>query len=204
LNGPRRLQVDPPRVRKAGWVLLDETRTWATFAGLSVTLRYGSEAEARCSRERCPVSENHAAPHPAGTCGFHGTDTDPLAWMVPEGAVLDVELYGRVIRHERGWRASHQRVLGVAFARGCMECRREVPDPVLATVRAPMVGRQLLVVPRCGRCAAVWRGRDDDPIAVADLAGLLGTEVSWAGPQVTARALRQGGRRSRWYGKLAG
>jgi hypothetical protein len=203
LTTPR---VDPPRVRKVGWALLTQDRSDGWFAGLSVTLPYHAEDEARCLRERCPAAGSHHAPHPEGTCGFHGTTDDPLAWMVPEGVLLDVELYGRVIRHERGWRASGQRVLGAQFVRGCIECRQPTEEPVLTAVSAPFDENRLIVVPRCRRCAAVWRSPSNaDSISPATLAGLLGTEVSWAPQHVSAAVLRRSsGRRSHWYGRMAG
>jgi hypothetical protein len=189
---PRRRSSKPPRVEKVGLVLLSEDRRRARFAGLSVNQPYAAEDRARCRTERCPVEGEHAPPHVAGTCGFHGTSDDPLGWMLPETALLDVELYGRIIRHERGWRAASQRVLGAQFIRGCMSCYQADPEAVLVTIPAPVVERALLVGPRCRRCAAVWRWPDNGgQIAVPDLAGMLGTEVSWADAATSAEVLRR-------------
>lgn len=194
---PWRRSAQAPHLRKAGLVLLTEDRTSARFVGLSVHQPYRAEATACCCTERCPVDRVHEAPHAAGTCGFHGTSDDPLGWIIPESAILEVELYGRVIRHERGWRASRQRVLGARFVRGCMSCCAYDPQARLVTVPAPVVERALLVGPRCRRCAAVWRWPSmGEGIGLADLAGLLGTEVSWA-DEATSREVcrRTAGRR---------
>lgn len=69
--------------------------------GQRTTLKHGDSPEIGCS------------------CGFYAvSDVD----AVNQGAaLLDVELTGRVIVHERGYRAVHQRVIGVHL-RGCYFC----------------------------------------------------------------------------------
>lgn len=177
---PARAAAEPIAVRKAAWTLVSPDRRAGRFAGMSVGLAYRAHDRAHCQRERCPVQANHEAPHPQGTCGFYGSTGDPLGWMMPESALLDVELFGRVIRHERGWRASGQRVLGASFVRGCMACGGYVEHPELAAVPAPAATRSLLVAPRCQRCARVWRAPGDgDALTPGELAGLLGTEIGW-------------------------
>ena len=189
---PRRLAPEPSRGEKVALVLLSPDRRRARFSGLAVSSTYGPEATARCSAQRCPVGGEHPAPHPAGTCGFHATTDDPLGWMLPEAALLEVELFGRIIRHERGWRASRQRVLGARFLRACMSCYAFAVDAVLVTAPAPMDQRALMVAPRCRRCAEAWRWPDvGETVSMADLAGLLGTEVSWAADAVTREVLRR-------------
>lgn len=143
------------------------------------------------------MEHNHPAPHPHGTCGFYGATGDPLDWMMPQAALLDVELYGRVVRHERGWRASRQRVLGARFARGCVDCLAREARPALVTRRDPLGSPRLLVAARCGRCVAVWRSPSDgELVAPAELAGLLGTEVSWLDETTSAHVLRCGASRA--------
>ncbi|HVL99034.1 MAG TPA: hypothetical protein VM324_07065 [Egibacteraceae bacterium] len=198
MTSAARVERDPIRVLKAGWVLLAADRRSGRFAGLSVGAPYRAHDRARCFRERCPVDGNHAAPHPRGTCGFYGSTGDPLAWMLPEAALLDVELFGRVIRHERGWRAGGQRVLGVRFLHGCAACLRPVTGPLLVTAPAPVDTRGVLVAPRCARCAQVWRSPSyGDVLEPAELAGLLGTEVSWLDPVRSARVLQRQARSRR-------
>lgn len=112
--------------------------------------------------------------------------------MLPESVLLDVELYGRVVRHERGWRASAQWVLGARFVQGCMSCYQHDPETVLVTVPAPIAERALMVGPRCRRCAAVWRWPDTgERIELSDLGGLLATEVSWADAATSREVLRR-------------
>lgn len=113
----------------------DALRGWRG-AGLSVvgkTLRLGAinygngnfsvEAEAKCVREDrsdwtiwtqalpSPAPKGHEVPHPDCTCGFYATKerADADQWNV----MLDVEVSGTVISHEKGYRASKQRVLQV-------------------------------------------------------------------------------------------
>lgn len=187
-----RPQADPIRTRKTGWVLLTPDRSAGRFGGLSVGAPYAAHDRARCLRERCPVGHNHVAPHARGTCGFYGSATDPLDWMLPDAALLDVELFGRVIRHERGWRAGGQRVLGAAFVRGCGSCLQPVDAPVLVPVRSPVDTRGALVAPRCARCSLAWRSdRYGAPLTVGELASLLGTEFSWLDDVTSARVLRR-------------
>ena len=55
----------------------------------------------------------HEAPHAECTCGFHAVADKP-GWTYGGGAIhaiLEVELFGRVIEHEHGYRAEKQRVL---------------------------------------------------------------------------------------------
>ena len=58
--------------------------------------------------------DDHDAPDADCSCGFYAVADDTQLWRLgadePELAVLDVELAGRVIEHDHGYRASHQRV----------------------------------------------------------------------------------------------
>lgn len=180
----------PVRVRKVGWVLLSGDRSAGRFRGLSAPVAYTADDRARCLRERCPVGSNHTAPHFLGTCGFHGSTADPYGWMLPDTAMLDVELYGRVIRHERGWRAAGQRVLGAWFVKGCTSCVRPAREAVLVTATPQTDPRSWVVAPRCARCARVWHSSElGYCLTAGELAGLLGTEVSWLGPAASGQVL---------------
>ena len=59
--------------------------------------------------------------------------------------MLDVELAGRVIEHDHGYRASDQRVTHVRFHGVCVRCGK----------RAEMFGQRRFggLVPSCRRCA---------------------------------------------------
>lgn len=201
---PARASVEPVAVRKAAWTLVSPDRRAGRFAGMSVGLAYRAHDRAHCQRERCPVQGNHSAPHPRGTCGFYGSTGDPLGWMMPESALLDVELFGRVIRHERGWRAGGQRVLGASFVRGCMACVTYVERPELVAVPAPAATRSLLVAPRCTRCARVWRAPGEgEPLSPGELAGLLGTEVGWLDELRSRRVLARAATADTWPGRAS-
>ena len=105
---------------------------------------YGPAASAVCE-----LGEPHHAPDPKCTCGFYAVDNDDDLWRLgggdPELIVLDVELAGRVIEHEHGYRASDQRVRSVALPRRCVRCGREAELLHKRTFGA--------VVPACTRCA---------------------------------------------------
>jgi hypothetical protein len=81
---------------------------------------YGARAEAEC-----PLHA-HAAPALDCSCGFHATvDDEHLARLgadEPDVALLDVELAGHVIEHERGFRASHQHTREVRVHGVCVRC----------------------------------------------------------------------------------
>lgn len=80
--------------------------------------------------------ERHDAPKLDCTCGFYAV-RNPDDLSVGYGSVrLDVELSGRVIVHERGYRAQHQRVLR-AHTPGCWFCGDESTVVWLAEVDEP-------------------------------------------------------------------
>ena len=76
---------------------------------------YGVVAQATC-----PL-DDHDAPAADCSCGFYAVADDTQLWRLgadePELAVLDVELAGRVIEHDHGYRASDQRVTSRALPR---------------------------------------------------------------------------------------
>ncbi len=134
------------------------------------------------SRARCGEGHVHRAPEPGCTCGFYAlADTDELRARLgpwhPEEVELDVELAGRVVRHERGLRGEQQTVLGVRLHRMCALCPTRNPRPtsVVGRVRP---GRQRAdwdgLLPLCDRCAV----RAAELWTVAGLAATLGTEVT--------------------------
>lgn len=70
----------------------------------------------------CTPPEPHSAPDPTGqcrSCGFYAVAERPMA---SGGFLLEVELYGRVIRHAKGYRAQYQRVLAVHVPPFCESC----------------------------------------------------------------------------------
>jgi hypothetical protein len=101
------------------------------------------------SHATCELGEPHPAPDPRCTCGFYAVADDEQLWRLgtgdPELVVLDVDLSGRVIEHEHGYRASNQRVRQVSVPRRCVRCGRE----------AQLLNKRMFgaVVPACTRCA---------------------------------------------------
>jgi len=122
------------------------------------------------SRATCELGESHAAPDAECTCGFYAVDNDDDLWRLgggdPELVVLDVELSGRVIEHQHGYRASDQRVRAVSIPRRCVRCGRE----------AELLHKRRFgsVVPACPRCAR-------NPLTLDDAADALGVPVSVEG-----------------------
>jgi hypothetical protein len=104
---------------------------------------YGALAQASCALG------DHDAPHADCSCGFYAVADDAQLWRLgadePELAVLDVELSGRVIEHDHGYRASNQHVLGVCFHGVCVRCGR----------RAEAFSQRRFgsLVPACRSCA---------------------------------------------------
>jgi hypothetical protein len=96
----------------------------------------------------CPMHD-HEAPQAGCTCGFYAVETDEELWRLgsyePELAVLDVDLAGRVIAHEHGYRASHQHVRRVTLANTCVRCGK----PAI-TLQRHWFGA---ITPACGRHA---------------------------------------------------
>lgn len=101
------------------------------FDGIGMGGRYEVDAHAQCRPSRsyylgtAPVA--HEAPAVDCKCGFYGLALDderqPTRPHEPaQPYLLDVELFGRVIRHERGYRAARQKVLRVHVPTLCYRC----------------------------------------------------------------------------------
>jgi hypothetical protein len=118
----------------------------------------------------CELGEPHRAPEPKCTCGFYAVDNDDDLWRLgggdPELIVLDIELAGRVIEHEHGYRASDQRVRGVALPRRCVRCGREAQ-----LLHTRPFGAD---VPACTKCAR-------RPVTLAEASESLGVPVRFEG-----------------------
>lgn len=93
------------------------TAAWLCAAVSDSWLRL--EATARCLNER-----GHLAPDWDCTCGFYVVaspdDVMPIIEHTHQwcAVLLEVEAWGRVIEHEDGWRAQHQRVMRVYLPKG--------------------------------------------------------------------------------------
>ena len=103
---------------------------------------YGALAHATCALA------DHDAPDSDCSCGFYAVADESQLWRLgadePELAVLDVELAGRVIEHDHGFRASHQRVTHVRFHGVCVRCAPAVTDdePSAAATSATVSERE--------------------------------------------------------------
>jgi hypothetical protein len=135
--------ADRPGGYKVARLLAGSASDPASFFGLTVGGRYASEDTAVCEvltgglppprrwgRRTSPTP--HAAPELACTCGFYAYKdraeaADLLAARPPVSrlfgtALLEVDFAGTVIEFDRGYRAGHQRVLGVHVPPWCVPC----------------------------------------------------------------------------------
>jgi hypothetical protein len=172
-----------PAVKLARIAVDLDARTGA-FSPWADTLTYTAEAHAECA-----LGRSHTVPHLGCTCGFYAaydvegllTLLQPDHAMLAGSALLDVELGGVELAGPFGVRAAEQRVLGAALVPFCMACDQpdlESPPELYATRSARLPGGPHWVVPLCASHAALTR--DAVPVTLGDVAGMLGTEVTWA------------------------
>lgn len=116
----------------------------------------------------------HEAADPDCSCGFYAMKKPSRVHPMLQGedVILEVELFGRVICCESGYRAERQRVLSVTVARHCTFCGQE-PAGVIAW-RGTAFAAPLF--PVCERDSAA---SEDGLMALSEVAGRLGTEVRW-------------------------
>jgi hypothetical protein len=118
--------------------------------------------------------EPHVAPEVDCSCGFHGvadlTVLREVMCVHADMAVLDVDLSGRVVEHELGWRAARQRILGAHFHDRCQQCGE--PARVLLAE-----GRWR---PLCAACGLRERRRGRSVLTCADATAALGVDVGFA------------------------
>jgi hypothetical protein len=126
-------------------------------------------------RAICPL-HRHDAPHAGCSCGFYAVPDDQALWRLgadqPDLARVDVELAGRVIEHDHGYRASDQRALSVEMHHGCARCG----------ARADVLHQRRFggLVPACRRCAR-------RPMTLQAASASLGVPVRFRGEE-TRRA----------------
>lgn len=116
-----------------------------TLHGVGVGGDYTAEATAQCMNGgdgwvytsasfaslNAAQPRPHEAPHPDCSCGFYASQDRSLVDRGEPMLLLDVELYGRVIVHEHGYRAEKQRVLRAAASMQCEFCGHEANRLVL-------------------------------------------------------------------------
>jgi hypothetical protein len=134
---------DRPRGYKVARLVCDPTSATGGFLGLTVGGLYGQETAASCEvlsgalppprylGRRAPPAFHHA-PDLSCTCGFYAfhdrcsavalLSARPPVSRLFGLVLLEVDLAGTVIEFDRGYRASHQRVLGVQVPPWCVPC----------------------------------------------------------------------------------
>jgi hypothetical protein len=120
----------------------------------------------------CQLGMDHRAPAWSCTCGFYVMpDEESLAetWgdaRQAHWALLKVEISGRVVEHERGWRAARQVVVEALWDDRCQRCNRARADGFgfIGSRPGPLV-------PLCRSCAGrtLW--------SVGEVSGRLGTDI---------------------------
>lgn len=147
------------------------------FEGIGMDQPYAAVDTATCGGDT-ETDAGHLIPDPTGdcrACGFYAM-ADRLdlcdCGCVCGGshmagvATLEVELYGRVIRHSRGYRAQHQRVLAAWIDTACGRC----DDPATGV----RFDDDFDLEPGCAGCYPLGLVR------LADVSSLLGCELRWA------------------------
>lgn len=130
----------------------------------------------------CGEGHVHRVPEPSCTCGFYALGNseeleEKLGSWRPEEVELDVELGGRVVRHERGLRGEHQAVLGVRIHPLCALCSPRNPRRTVVVGRVERGRRRADwegLLPLCDRCAS----QAADLWTVPGLAAALEAEVT--------------------------
>lgn len=147
------------------------------FRGL-VHGAYGADERATCTRGR-----THTPPADDCHCGFHAFYTVDQAlahWSsYPDAVLLDVELYGDIVAHRRGWRAAEQVVMAAYVRPTCRQCGRHATG---LSLRPPTNRRDVITqvtghdryIPTCDACTS------RTPVTLAHLTGQVGTEIRWA------------------------
>jgi hypothetical protein len=121
----------------------------------------------------------HAAPAIGCSCGFHAVvSIDGLSEVVDllaDSVVLDVEVAGTVIEHERGVRAQQQSILGIGFPRTCAWCGGGA-----IAVAPGRVWRSI-----CGDCAGRRRS-----VSRAEATAVIGVDVAFVDIPAESRRRR--------------
>jgi hypothetical protein len=201
--GAPEAEIDEPirAVKRARLRISPDGRS-ATLSGLTLGGRYDVEDDARCPR-------GCRQPADGCDCGFYALRPEVESHVFRTGermqrattVRLDVELSGAVLEYELGYRAQHQRVLRVAVPTICASCARfddMKPATGLSAVPAAQHPYSVSVLSRSTpgarepwatlepTCDLHRRARREEPaVGLADLAGMIGTEVVWESSPVT-------------------
>lgn len=102
-------------------------RSGVHWTSLNQASTFGVDADASCRHKASLYSyglgppSRHDAPCLSCDCGFYAVPSDKESWHQGTTVGLLVELSGKVIEHEVGYRAGHQRVMECILPR-CMFC----------------------------------------------------------------------------------
>ena len=193
LNLPAREQIDPIRVFKLAKLVWADGRI--RFMGVGLNIPYDAETAAMCgiknghaffwgssNKYGFDPSADHDVPDPRCTCGFHGVaskDADEIQgdYASARFVRIEAELYGRVVRHERGYRAEHQRVLSVSIPRRCrayLVCPGGIAEQGCTNTPTGLRIDAGEVIASCAEHAPFG-----GVIPPTDVAKALGTQVRW-------------------------
>lgn len=117
-------------------------------------------------------------PHPPCSCGWYGLSEKPADL----NGYLEVELFGRVIVCENGYRAEKQRVRRVHLTRRCQFCLDDCKHFELVGIHRPPSAESGRPTPNglTFRCDAhLRRGEFDVVVPLDHLPELLDVEVVW-------------------------
>ena len=142
-SSPPKLDVVEREQVRVGWKLAELVLWNGVHFGSLRDLRrtYDGDATAECSVENWSyvgymnvwrpsgeaiVRKAHDAPEPDCHCGFYAVnDREHLTEQDGSWPLLEVELFGRVIVHEKGFRAQRQRVRCCTVPNACVYCGDE-------------------------------------------------------------------------------
>ena len=127
--------------------------------------KYEVDDTAVCSSQRFTRNPDHLSPVEGCACGFYALIEKPDNWEYGRFRA-QVELFGRVVHGERGYRAERQRVLSLEARRQCSRCD--------GRANGFSVGADGYVYAICSKCSVLSLAKP------AEMTAKLGTQVSWA------------------------
>ena len=130
---PHREQIDTLRVFKLAKLVL--ANGIIRLQGVGTHAIYDVDAVAECHAgmdgmmivggdEKVSEQVKHTAPELNCTCGFYGVPHKHAKEVQSDYATsryvrIEAELFGRIVKHERGYRAQRQRVMSISVPRKC-------------------------------------------------------------------------------------
>lgn len=197
-EGVERQKRSGESVRGYKWAFIAPLRDGWVFLPIGVPMKYAYKAEARA---KCPgwadfmgdwrwCERVPGAAKGGHKCGFHAVEMAEHLGKVKDCypsfrmsalaslVLLRVDLNGRVVPGQWGYRAERQQVLRAAFGRRCVPClsgrsRRRRRAIGFAGTEQFVNGKSLiLIAPACAKHA-------DGRLNLAAVRGMLGTEVAW-------------------------